>query len=71
MQGNAGFPKFFWYGTEGDSSMMITELLGPSLEDLFQFCGKKVSTATSLFLADQMVIFYLLFYLDYKIRELS
>ena len=34
---------------------MAIELLGPSLQDLLEFCGGKFSLKTTLLLADQMV----------------
>ena len=45
-----------WFGVEGEYNVLVMDLLGPSLEDLFNFCNRKLSLKTVLMLADQMVI---------------
>jgi serine/threonine protein kinase len=44
-----------WFGSEGDYNVLVIDLLGPSLEDLFNYCGKRFSLKTVLMLADQMI----------------
>lgn len=44
-----------WYGVEGEYNVMVIDLLGPSLEDLFNFCSRKFSVKSVIMLADQMV----------------
>lgn len=53
----AGIPNVRWFGVEGDYNVLVMDLLGPSLEDLFNFCSRKLSLKTVLMLADQMVGF--------------
>lgn len=55
MQGGVGIPRIIWCGSEGDYNVMVMELLGPSLEDLFNFCSRRFSLKTVLLLADQMI----------------
>ena len=55
MQGGVGIPSIKWCGTEGDYNVLVMELLGPSLEDLFNFCNRKFSIKTVLLLADQLI----------------
>ena len=50
-----GIPQVRWYGVEGDFNVMVVDLLGPSLEDCFNYCGRILSNKTVLMLADQMI----------------
>ncbi len=50
-----GIPRVHWFGREGDYFVLVMDLLGSSLEDLFNHCGRKFSLKTTLMLADQLV----------------
>ena len=55
LAGGVGIPNLHWFGIEGDYNVMVMDLLGPSLEDLFSFCGRKFSLKTVVMLADQVI----------------
>eukprot|EP00755_Sulcionema_specki_P035010 Sspe_Gene.104079::Locus_79954_Transcript_1_1_Confidence_1.000_Length_1269::g.104079::m.104079 len=54
-KGAPGIPFMHHFGTEGDFHYMVLDLCGPSVEDLFRYCRKKLSFATVAMLADQML----------------
>ncbi|XP_008242560.1 PREDICTED: protein CASEIN KINASE I-LIKE 3-like isoform X1 [Prunus mume] len=55
LQGGSGIPNIKWSGIDGEDNVLVLDLLGPSLEDLFVYCGRKFSLKTVLMLADQMI----------------
>eukprot|EP00828_Plagiopyla_frontata_P012830 TRINITY_DN1741_c0_g2_i2.p2 TRINITY_DN1741_c0_g2~~TRINITY_DN1741_c0_g2_i2.p2 ORF type:complete len:272 (+),score=43.21 TRINITY_DN1741_c0_g2_i2:35-850(+) len=50
-----GIPRIYHQSTEGDYNVLVMELLGPSLEDLFTDCGRKLSVGTVVLLAEQLI----------------
>jgi casein kinase 1 alpha len=55
LQGGVGIPRIRWFGEEKEYNVLVMDLLGPSLEDLFNFCGRQLSLKTVLMLVDQMI----------------
>ncbi|XP_039043611.1 casein kinase 1-like protein 9 [Hibiscus syriacus] len=70
LQGGTGIPHLRWYGLEANYNAMVTDLLGPSLEDLFNYHSRKLSLKTVLMLADQLV-YIIDFGLAKKYRDLQ
>jgi hypothetical protein len=44
-----------YFGKEGDWNILVMDLLGPSLEDLFEYCRRKFTLKTVLMVAIQMI----------------
>jgi serine/threonine protein kinase len=53
--GAVGIPKVYWFGQQEDVNILVMELLGPSLEQIYDKLGRKFSLKTTLMLAEQML----------------
>jgi len=55
LAGTTGIPNVYYFGQEGLHNILCIDLLGPSLEDLFDLCGRRFSIKTVCMLAKQMI----------------
>lgn len=55
LQGSKGIPNAYYFGQEGVHNILVIDLLGPSLEDLFDWCGRRFSIKTVIQVAIQMI----------------
>ncbi|CEP15448.1 hypothetical protein [Parasitella parasitica] len=55
LNGITGVPKAYYFGHEGLHNVLVIDLLGPSLEDLFDMCNRKLSIKTVAMVAKQMI----------------
>jgi len=52
---SAGVPQVHYFGQEGLHNVLVIDLLGPNMEDLFDMCGRKFTIKTVCMAAKQMV----------------
>lgn len=60
-----------WYGYEKDHNILVMDLLGPSLEDLFNFCTRQFTIKTVLMLAGLYGSKYILRFLKGYFRNMK
>lgn len=56
MKGELGVPTIYWFGSEYNHHILVMQLLGPSLEQLFSYCERQFNWDTIVSLADQMLL---------------
>ena len=49
LQGGVGIPHMRWIGSGNGMNILVMDLLGPSLEDLFDSCGRMFSLNSPVF----------------------
>ncbi|KAG2220197.1 hypothetical protein INT45_005370, partial [Circinella minor] len=55
LAGSSGVPSAYYFGQEGSHNVLVLDMLGPSLEDLFDMCNRKFSIKTVAMLARHMI----------------
>ena len=56
LAGGKVIPKVYWFGWESEYREMVFQILGPSTENFFSYCGRGFSLKKVLMLTDQIIV---------------
>ena len=56
LQDGVGIAKCYFFGAVDNYNVMVMELLGPNLDDMFQLCRGRFSLKTVYMLAQEMLL---------------
>ena len=52
---NKGIPAIYWSGIQDDYNVLVIEMLGPNLENLFNLCHRNFSLKTTVMIAQEII----------------
>ena len=55
LEGGMGIPRIYMKSVIRDNHVVVMDLLGPSLEDLFNYCGRKFTVKTTMMLGIELL----------------
>ncbi|KAH8202239.1 hypothetical protein TruAng_003616 [Truncatella angustata] len=71
LQGKTGFPRVYWSGSDVCYDVLVFELLGPSLADLFEYCEQKFTLKTLLLISEQAITMIECTHMHYLHRDIK
>ena len=55
FKGLEGISQMHWHGVKDDFNVLILDLLGPTLQELFDFCNRKFTNQTLCWIGYEMI----------------
>ena len=55
LEGMPGIPTIHFFGVEGDFFVLVMDILGPNIEELWNFCRQKFSMKTICWMGANMI----------------
>ena len=55
LEGGMGIPRVYMKSSSRENNIMVMDLLGPSLEDMLNYCGRKFTVKTTMMLGIELI----------------